>query len=137
MRPWRHEKWIFTFTYNLIDGRPSPQSLCLTSLVGTKCKVVSSGRLCFPVSPQALRPLPEGTSPASILLSSILHYPTDDLSDRRPSCRCLPPAFSENKARHPFDLHSAAVPILWFFLKIVCQHRLLGRTQRNEQCLLN
>lgn len=71
-------------------------------------------------------------------LPPLLHYTTDDLSDRRlPACRFPLPAFSENKASSPFYLHSAAAPIHCFFLKIVCQHRLLSCAQWNRQRLLN
>lgn len=68
---------------------------------------------CF--SPALLLPQPfsEGAHLLPCLSTPpILHYTTDDLSDRRLPARRFPlPAFSENKASSPFYLHPAAAPV--------------------------
>lgn len=140
MRLWRNERQISKFARPLINGCPSPRRLCLTSRFTTQRKVVGSRRLCFPRPPQAPRPLRGHTSPAppAPLLSSILHYPTDDLSDRRPppASSCCQPSV-RIKPAILFIFILLPFPSSVFFLKIVCQHCLLGCTQWNRQCLLN
>lgn len=83
-------------------------------------------------------PRPHISGPSRPLLSSILHYPTDDLSDRRPPPRkFLLPASVRIKPAILFIFIPLPLPSSVFFLKIVCQHCLLGCTQWNRQCLLN
>lgn len=95
--------------------------------------------LCFSLALLPPQPFSEGAHLLPCLSTPpILHYTTDDLSDRRlPACRFPLPAFSENKASSPFYLHPVAAPIHRFFLKIVCQHRLLSCAQWNRLHLLN
>lgn len=94
---------------------------------------------CFSLALLPPQPFSEGAHLLPCLSTpSILHYTTDDLSDRRlPACRFPLPAFSENKASSPFYLHPVAAPIRRFFLKIVCQLRLLSCAQWNRLRLLN
>lgn len=97
-------------------------------------------RLCLPAS-WALRPSERAHHllPAC-LLSSILHYPTDDLSDRRPppaDSRCQPSVRIKPAALFIFILPPFPSSVFFFFLKIVCQHHLLSGAQWNKQCLLN
>lgn len=112
MRPRRNEKQIFQFTYNLINAPPPPWKV----LPSKPCQYWMKGdpRLKVMLSRPSPGPpaLWEWAPPAlaACLLSSSLHYPTDDLSDRHPSCSFLPAAFSENKACNPFYLHSAPFP---------------------------
>lgn len=137
MRPRRSEKQIFKFTHNLIPGRPSLEALPYGAALydGSSCR-----RLAFRALARLSRPSETEhhlLCPAC-LLSSILHYPTDDLSDRRPppadSC-CQPSVRIKPATLFIFIL--LPFPSSVFFLKIVCQHCSLSCTQWSKQCLLN
>lgn len=139
MRPRRNGKRV--------DARARPQPhawgaplRCPTSIVSRK-EVRSKGRADRP-RPGLPRPPPGAPAPRREPRLPpplpVLRYPTDDLSERR--LRVPAASLHREESRKPFlsSFCPRSRPVFFFFfLKIVCQHRLLSGTQWNERCLLN
>jgi hypothetical protein len=120
----------------------APLSQLTLTTQTTKLKVGSLAGSMLSVSLwHACRPSPLASehtcSPACLCLLFFITQQMTYLIAAFPPRRFPLPAFSENKAGSPFYLHPAAVPIHCFFLKTVCQHRLLSCAQWNRQRLLN